>query len=56
MLRSQSLSAVSRSDCHNWRELCRSPPWFSVTAASDFSHQGAPGISLAFVNHSPALA
>ena len=38
-------------DSHIMRDDRRSPPWASVFAASDLSHHGAPGTSLARWNH-----
>ena len=53
-LRSQSISADCRIASHISRDDCRSPPCASVVAASDRSHHGAPGTSLALLNHSAA--
>ncbi len=38
-----SLSGVWASACQSSRDVRRSPPCVRVTAASDFSHHGAPG-------------
>jgi len=45
---------LSRSDSQSRRELRRSPPCVKVVAASERSHQGAPGTSAALSNHVPA--
>src|SRR5262249_41368627 len=52
--RSQSRSADSRIASHMIRDERRSPPSVSVTAATDCSHQGAPGTRLARSNQSAA--